>query len=83
MGRRLNIGDKVKVILDETGEFIGCVGKVSYFNYEHLEAPIGVAFGRADNTILLPNGEWGAWFARGELKLTNEEKSPICPVPTS
>ena len=79
MARSLIKEEKVKVVRDGTGEFIGCVGVIS-----EIDPPdYGVAFGKADNTIPLPSGKWGAWFTRDELRLTKEDRSPICPTPVN
>ena len=52
--RKLQIGDIVKVIRDETEELLGCVGKVVCFDYSAVDNPIfGVDFGQADNTTRL------------------------------
>lgn len=77
---RLKIGDNVKVINDETDELLGCVGTYSCHDYS-WDAPYGIAFGKADNTVPLRNGEWGAWFERSALQKVKKDRSPICVTP--
>ena len=77
--RMLGIGRHV-VIHADSDEFAGCVGRVSCYD-EDSDAPYGIAFGRADNTVPLGNGRWGAWFSRDEVKPTRRDVSPICPIP--
>ncbi|KKK70154.1 hypothetical protein LCGC14_2926870, partial [marine sediment metagenome] len=74
----------VRVTKDETGEFLRCTGEVFRLDGDE-DAPIGVAFGKADNTVLINSKgeeEWGMWFARNELRYSpGSLLSPICPVP--
>ena len=56
--RKLGIGRHVIILEGGTGEFTDCVGYVSCYE-EESDAPIGVAFGKASNTVPLGNGEWG------------------------
>ena len=54
--RKLQKGDIVKVKKDETGELLGCVGRVVCFDgvaYEDEGNTIGVECGEADNTVPL------------------------------
>ena len=78
--RKLGIGRHVIILDGGTGEFTNCVGRVSCYD-EDSSAPIGVAFGKASNTIPLGNRKWGAWFSRDEIKPTKKDVSPICPTP--
>ena len=80
MSKQLIIGERLKVVEDDTGEFLGCVGFLSRIDHDS-DSPYGVSFGKADNTIPLGNGTWGAWFERRELRRTRQPLSPICPVP--
>ena len=82
MVNKLVVGERVEVVKDDTDEFSGCVGEVACFDYDDRRgAPIGVAFGKADNTIPLVDNKWGAWFEKSQLRKTRLALSPVCPVP--
>lgn len=78
------IGDHVKIVKDGTGEFLNCIGEIVVIKkqWDDEDTPIGVAFGKADNTVPLEEtGFWGAWFHLTELRRTKRDISPIGPIP--